>query len=196
MVKHRGEELKIKERIMTAFKDLSYTKGFYRVTMDEVAAKAGVSKRTIYRYFTSKDEIIETVLEYFLQSVSQRIDELSTQKDSPADILKEIVAVFRTEVSGFINPLVLQDLQQHYPYLWERIEAFRYKKLQNIISIILAEKNGKYTRKLDPRIATAAMIASIQAVVNPDFILKNNLTADETISQLIDLFEYGIIKSN
>lgn len=181
---------------MTAFKDLSYTKGFYRVTMDEVAAKAGVSKRTIYRYFTSKDEIIETVLEYFLQSVSQRIDELSTQKDSPADILKEIVAVFRTEVSGFINPLVLQDLQQHYPYLWERIEAFRYKKLQNIISIILAEKNGKYTRKLDPRIATAAMIASIQAVVNPDFILKNNLTADETISQLIDLFEYGIIKSN
>lgn len=163
--------------------------------MDELAAKTGVSKRTIYRYFSSKDEIIETMLDCFLKSLSQIIDDLGTQKDSPSDILRGIVNVFRTEVSNFVNPLVLQDLQQHYPYLWDKIEVFRYKKLQNIISIILAEKNEKYTRKLDPRIVTVAMMASIQAVLNPEFILKNNLTTDDIISQLIDLFEHGIIKS-
>jgi len=40
----------------------------------------------------------------------------------------------------------------------------------------------------------AAFIASIQAVINPEFILDNELTFEDSVRQLVELFMYGIIK--
>ena len=52
-----------KEQIIEVARQLFHKYGFKKVSMDEIAKEAGVTKKTIYSYFKSKEEL----LEYFIQ---------------------------------------------------------------------------------------------------------------------------------
>jgi AcrR family transcriptional regulator len=52
-----------RRRIVDAATKLFYTEGSGRVSVDAIAAKAGVTKRTIYYHFASKDELVTAYLE-------------------------------------------------------------------------------------------------------------------------------------
>ena len=184
----------MKERIISAFMDLSSTMGFYNVTMDELASRAGMSKRTIYRYFRSKEEIIEAVLDEFMSKVAGGIGQIIAKETRPADIIAGIVLYITQTARTFINPLVLKDLKVHYPELWQKIEHFRAEKIQGFIQFMVKGNRNEELRDIDPRIFAAAFIASIQAVVNPVFILDNDLTFEEAVKQLAELFVHGFLK--
>lgn len=62
--------MEIRERIIAAYSELARLQGFHAVTMDELAVRARVSKRTIYRYFRSKVEIIEATLDAFMAEIA------------------------------------------------------------------------------------------------------------------------------
>src|SRR3546814_2831493 len=52
-----------RERIVTAASKLFYSEGIRRVSMDAIAEKAGVTKRTLYYHFQSKDDLVAAYLE-------------------------------------------------------------------------------------------------------------------------------------
>ena len=162
--------------------------------MDELAAGAGLSKRTLYRYFRSKDEIIEATLDNLIAKLAAEIEGFLSARPKPAAIIAYIIQTMYQLGSDIVNPLILADLLQHYPHYWKKIDDFRIRKAQDIITSILDARNKTYTRELDPRIVTAAVLASIQAVVNPGFIISNGLTLEKTMSQLLDFFQYGFMK--
>lgn len=164
--------------------------------MDELAAEAGVSKRTLYRYFRSKEEMIEAVLEKLMANIESLIKEFVASHHKPDEIVAYMLRILHRIIQTFFHPLVLGDLQKHYPHYWEKIDQFRIKNVENIVKskLFLDEKNKELIRNLDPRIVTAAIIASIQAVANPDFIITNGLTAEDTLTQLMELFLYGLLK--
>ena len=69
----------IRERIIKACRDLAVEQGLRHFTMDELAQRAGVSKRTVYRYFDSKESIIEASLEQFMSEAATRAEDLLAQ---------------------------------------------------------------------------------------------------------------------
>ena len=52
-----------RNRILEGAYKLFRRKGYSRVTMDDIAAKASLTKRTLYHHFSSKDELLANVLE-------------------------------------------------------------------------------------------------------------------------------------
>ena len=181
------------EQIISALADLSRTRGFYRVTVDELAAQAGVSKRTIYRYFRSKDEIVEALMEKFMNTMAGEFDRIMESGEKPIDMLTGIVQFAHKARRSLINPLVMEDIRRYYPGVWDKLERFRAKKIQENFDKFLIDKNdGRYVGKVNPRILSAAFLASVQAVVNPDFILDHGLTFEETVKQVVELFMFGI----
>lgn len=176
--------------------ELAENRGFYRVTMDELAAESGISKRTLYRYFRSKDGIIEATLEKCMGDIASHIEEFATDHHKPEEIVKHLLHILHEVGQTILNPLVLNDLRRHYPHYWKKIDEFRMKKTQKVIQskFFLDERNKAYIRNLNPRIVTTAVLASIQAVANPEFIVSNGLTAEETLTQLMEFFLYGIMK--
>lgn len=175
---------------------MAITRGFYRVTMDDLALQAGVSKRTIYRYFESKEAVIEAVVDSFMVRMGKEVDEIIASQKTPEEILAHILGIFSTVGRQIINPLVMQDLRQHYPHHWKRIDTFRMGKAQMIIKAMLAEHNKAYIREIDPRIATTIVLASIQAVLNPEFILANGLSFETAMRQILAFFKHGFIKES
>lgn len=164
------------------------------MTVDEIAAQAGLSKRTVYRYFKSKDEIIEAVIDHFLASVSREVEIILDTKKTPEEVFTAILETFYRVGRNFINPVVMQDMRQHYPQYWEKIDRFRMARAQGLIKALLNGSAQAKARGLNPHIVTAIVLATIQAVLNPEFILSRGLTFQETIEQVIEFFKYGFLK--
>jgi len=169
-------------------------RGFHSVTMDEVAFQAGISKRTVYRYFRSKEEIIEAALDAFMAGVVKESERLIITEQDSASIISGFIKYIFTQGRFFASPQGLKDLQQYYPHLWQKIDVFRAGRIHIVIEAVLSRDKNEIIREIDPRIITAVILASIQAVVNPDFILKNGLTFEETVNQMSKLLIQAFFK--
>ncbi|HXW39688.1 MAG TPA: helix-turn-helix domain-containing protein [Xanthobacteraceae bacterium] len=74
-----------RRRIIDAAYGLFYRKGFLRVGVDAIAETAGVTKRTLYDHFTSKDELLRAVLEFHRQLALIRIENWGTRLSGDID---------------------------------------------------------------------------------------------------------------
>ncbi|MCL6635059.1 MAG: TetR/AcrR family transcriptional regulator [Peptococcaceae bacterium] len=181
-----------RRRIAGSLRELAVTRGLYGVTMDELAAHAGISKRTIYRHFDSKEEIITLAMEEFLHTVEKKVHQALESSSDPVEKITGVIKAITENIKLF-NPLVLHDLQKHYPRLWEKIEQFRAGKIQQIFEGLLAAGGQSCFRQVNPKIFTTALISSVRAVVNPAFIMENNLSPEETVQSLFTIFLYGVV---
>ena len=76
-----------RQRILEAAYGLFYAKGFARVSLDVVAETTGVTKRTLYYHFASKDELLAAVLEFQHGLAAERIAEWGERLPEDADAM-------------------------------------------------------------------------------------------------------------
>ncbi len=184
----------IRDRIMTACRDLSRVQGFHNMNMDELAARTGVSKRTIYRYFRSKEAIIAATLDTFMVEITGEIDRILLSEKDPSLILSSLLKYLFIHGQFVINPKSFNDLKQHYPHLWVKIDQFRMERIRSTLTFIAnSDAIAIKMNDIDFRIITAVFLASVQAVLNPDFVVANNLTFEETARQLGKLLLSSLI---
>ncbi|MEG6616650.1 TetR/AcrR family transcriptional regulator [Peptococcaceae bacterium 1198_IL3148] len=184
-----------KTKITQAFRELAYERGFYNATVDELAKRNNISKRTIYKHFNSKEQLIGTVIQQFIAETEAQVDLRLNSADNP---IEKITALARLvpERLTLLNPLMLRDLQIHYPQIWDQVEQFRAEKLKHIVNILMQGSQQGYFKEINPVIVTASLLATVRAVINPIFILENNLTMDQAFNAVFDTFLYGIVKNN
>ena len=68
------------EQILNAAKKLFTNYGFKKVSMDEIASEAGVTKKTVYTYFSSKDELLKYCIKEELQNMRKIIENVESKK--------------------------------------------------------------------------------------------------------------------
>lgn len=89
--------------ILTAARELFLADGFDRTSVDAVAARAGVSKRTVYDYFGDKQTLLRTVVDAVGQSlvttVRRIVDETLTDGTRAAD-LEDVLVAFSMRIAS------------------------------------------------------------------------------------------------
>lgn len=178
--------MEIRQRIISACRQLAYSKGFRNITVDEIAQNAGVSKRTVYRRFQSKDEILEATIDDFLQDVGGESDQLLNSGQDIQIIIYKIINYVIAGRKSIMSQRVMEDLNQYYPHLWQKINDFRMERIKTMIA--MAESQRAFNSQINPLILSTIISVSIEEVVNPEFIIKNNLNFEEVIAQVIAVF--------
>jgi AcrR family transcriptional regulator len=87
------------------------TKGFDLMTVDEVAAEAGIAKASLYKHFTSKEELAGAAMVRVLERSVQFVDSLRAQPDAtPLDQLKAVVRwTMQVQLQGAMPTLPSQN---------------------------------------------------------------------------------------
>jgi TetR/AcrR family transcriptional regulator len=80
------------EDIINAAEKVFFSKGIHNATMDEVAETAEYSKRTIYTYFTSKEQIYDAIISRAYQILNALYSE-AFQKKQPANGLEKVILI-------------------------------------------------------------------------------------------------------
>ena len=79
--------MEVKDRILVKAADLFCRYGIRTITMDEIASQLGISKKTIYQFFTDKDDMVSAVID---QEISHNEMECNYFRDSAKDAVQQI----------------------------------------------------------------------------------------------------------
>ncbi len=186
----------IKERVIKACQELILEYGYRGFSMDQLASQAGVSKRTLYRYFASRDAVIEATLDSFMQSMAEFADGLLNTEKDPVALIKAMFTAVTTQGQFVLNPRSMDDLRRFYPHLWTIIDDFRQERLRMIFALFSSRGYIKGQEQVNPTIALQVLSSSIQNVLNPDFLLNNGLSFQEACLDLSRLLLYGFLGSS
>ncbi len=168
------------------------TYGLRKFTMDEIAAELKVSKKTIYKYFKGKDDII---FEYFKEIIeSDKNDTLeSIKKDcSLVDKLNSIIYSYH-KYKLPVN--VLDEAHKFYYGEWEKIQELKDFKL-NLIEMIVKEgmEAGIIKSDIELHIISSILESVSNTFLDYKFLSKNDMTMKEAMKQVMTILLYGILK--
>jgi len=192
---HNDQAPALRARILGAGKELFFSRGFVRVTADEIAAQIGISKATLYKEFESKEEILRAVVRDFMNEIIGRVEALI--HDDTLSFVERLVALFAF-VGGRISqfgPLLVRDLQKSAPLVWKEIDDFRRDKILTNFKIILAagHKQGLFRSDIDMDLLLRMFLKLVEEFVNPAEILRSGRTPAETFESVIKVFFQGIL---
>lgn len=142
--------------------------GIRGVTMDDVAAEFGISKKTLYQYFSDKEDLVSEVVNYFLEN-----PELNLKVRNNENAIDNIFAVRRhvAHILKFYNNNIEFDLKKWYPELFKRVhEAKRQRIFENTIeNLKLGMAQGWYRKDLEPYFIAKLQVGRMLYTLNPDY---------------------------
>ena len=118
----------IKERIIGAASVRFIEEGFSPVPVDEIAGSLGISKKTFYKHFASKDELLLVVTDRLLAEVHAEFRAIAEADTGFLEKFEALVTFLGQRLSRLSRPL-MRDLQRHSPGVWARVERFRRERI-------------------------------------------------------------------
>ena len=167
--------------------------GFYKTTMDELAKELKISKKTIYKHFPSKEDLVKAVVENLKIYIEKNVREIIETQDNAVVKLYKFSELIARRVSN-IGEIWLNDLRVYGTHIWVEIESFRKAMIQNNLELILSQGKKEELIVDKPNVIILTIIlSSAQGVVNPDFILHNNLSLSNAVTHTLDIIFNGIL---
>lgn len=93
-----AESPKKRQIVEAAFK-LFKARGFYATGVDLIMQTASVSKRTLYKYFPTKNDLIVAVLDYYRTTYAENLSQILNQKNKSSR--EKILAIFEDAKKWF-----------------------------------------------------------------------------------------------
>jgi AcrR family transcriptional regulator len=182
-----------KKKILDICKNKFLKDGFYKITMDEIASSMRMSKKTIYKNFKSKDELVKQLVYQMLDQIHTNVNMILESKNDALTKFKNIIMLLSATIVK-MSESWLRDIQNHHLELWKQIDKFRSEKMPIFISQIVKQgKIDKVFYDYPSEIMLTIFIASIRSVVNPQFILQNKFSVKEALETTIDILMNGIL---
>jgi len=185
--------MEVKERILTKAAELFMRYGIRSITMDEIAAQLGISKKTIYQFFTDKDDMVAAVIDL---EIGKNEAECIQFRDDSENAVHQIFLALESleEMLKYTNPLMLYDLEKHHPRSFNKLREYKYRFLYKVIlenlQAGIAEENYRPDINLD--VAVKWRIESAFLVFNPDLFPHSKYQISEVNFELAILFLHGV----
>lgn len=116
-------------KILDVAMRLFHSNGIKGVKMDDVARELGISKRTLYEIYPTKEELIFETFKRTIEKTSEEFTERISSISDTMDILAEFVQQKVSQMKG-VNPNLFEELRS-YPRVNEYIEAYKIRHNQN-----------------------------------------------------------------
>lgn len=180
-----------KNEIINAAEKLFFSKGYSNSTMDEIAMEAGFTKRTLYSYFASKEEIYEKIVErgyiilnlLFLQALdkNRRFSEISKIRALGYSFLE-----FQGEYQGYFKTIFESECSYAGS---EELEQIIIELLQNCIREGI--RKGEIIDTVDEVSISLILWSTIMGFVST-FIRKEAYIKEHFKKEVKDVIENGI----
>lgn len=112
----------MKDKIIKKATEMFLRIGFKSVTMDDIAGEMGISKKTIYKYFSNKEALVEEGTEVVHQNIHRMMDEVIAKGYNAIEENFQMREMFKEMFKSFDQSPAYQ-LKKHYPEIYERMMA-------------------------------------------------------------------------
>ena len=172
------------------------TDGIKSFTVESLASKLAMSKKTIYEYFPKKEVLIKKIIDFRMKKLTKEFSLIiDKEKDAAVQFVK--IREHNIKFANKINLKKLTYLKTRYPNIWKIIEKYRLDR-KNIYRQIfmLAKKQGYLRGDLNPEVCAALYINIFNSTFQPDFMNDNNLTINLAANHLQEILSNGFFNKN
>ena len=184
--------------ILQAAEEVLTEKGYHDTSMDEIAARVGVAKGTVYLHFPSKEDLVFALFERDLAAFLQTVEQVVSSTATPRAKLETI---FRCMYQGLLGKR-MQLLLTLYTSLDIRKDLIEKKaqvhtcleRLTAQITTLLEE--GKAAGEFDPAIPTEVMLTIFFSLLSPRgykrLVVDGQMPLDDLVTYLERVYFKGI----
>ena len=183
------------QRIVEAARAHFFSHGFRSVTMDDLAAELGISKKTLYAHFPGKTALLEAVLADKFAGVSATLDQITREHSHDFSVaLHELLAATQRELDE-IKPPFVRDMRQKAPHVFKMVERRRADLIQRHFGKLFVEgqRTGMVRKDIPANLMIEILLATVQAIVNPAKVEELGLTPKSGFSAIVKVVLEGVI---
>ena len=183
------------QRIVTAARRHFFAHGFRSVTMDDLAEELGMSKKTLYAFFPSKDALLRSVLLDKFRSVELDLDRVASASSTDVlDSLHQLLACVQWHAEE-IQPPFVRDIRREAPEMFQLVQSRRRDVIQRHFGKILDEgrKAGIFRKDISTRLMIEILLGATEAIMNPPKMAELGLTPKIGFLNIITVVLEGVL---
>lgn len=182
-------------RIVAAARRDFFAHGFARCTMDDLAQALGMSKKTLYAHFPTKEALVDVLV---AAKTRETADAVRAAVEAPGLAFGARVHAMMAQCLGHlaeISPVFLRDLERQLPAVYARIEAVRRDVLPKVWGRLLAEgvAAGLVRRELEPAFVSEFALLAVQGLLRPEALERHALRPPEVLDRVLSIIFAGIL---
>jgi AcrR family transcriptional regulator len=185
-------DIEDKQRIVEVASKRFRQVGISKVTLDEIASELGMSKKTVYKFFPSKEELLAAVVHEMMNGLRAMVEGIVASNKSFTEKLPEILGHLGRQI-GTTSKQFLIDLQRFTPELWKEMDRFRRERiLTNVRQLFLqAKEEGIFRKDLNIDLFLLLFISSVQGIVNPQVLSEHSFSMNEALDGIFNVILEG-----
>jgi AcrR family transcriptional regulator len=198
-----SKKIDIESKILDTAYQLFLKQGYKNTTMDDIAKQLSMSKKTIYKYFPGKLEMLASAFDDLKKKLSHKVESLVESSYIPfAAKLKSMLSIVAADLAP-INPELLQDLREHAPEIWEALRTYiresAFLRFQKLIEEGIEKK--LIAQHVNKNLVVLMYTSVIQNLIDPKFLSQFpanmqeslRMSPSEVYDQAINILYQGIL---
>ncbi len=175
------------EPMLEQIKELFFEFGIKNLNMDEISRKLGISKKTLYRFVKSKEDLIAKLFEYEeIKGIKLSCEIGKLNVNAIEKLFKVSLMVFE-EMKRF-NPMIMFELRKYYEQLFNEFHNRKLVQISQSMQINLKQgiEEGLYRADLNIEAVVALFINYLIEIHNSDMCKTVNLSFDDLFKVMFE----------
>jgi AcrR family transcriptional regulator len=162
--------------------------------MDDVAKHLGMSKKTIYDFFSDKEDLVNQVLIHEHEHDCAFLNAINGRKLNAVEELFEVYKMINTMFKEY-NPSMMFDVRKYYPDLFTKIRSIRRIKMYDSVfnNLNKGKEEGIYRMDMDSVIIAKLHVIRTESFFDNDIFTQDEMTSFKLFHEVFVYHLYGIL---
>jgi AcrR family transcriptional regulator len=163
----KKEKSFLRDNLLEHSEEMFIRHGITCLTMDHIAKKLGMSKKTIYSLVRDKSHLVLEVIERYVQKEKKINEKIRLTAQNPIEEMVLVMAHILQQTKE-LNPQVVFDLQKYYPESWQVYHHYRNSYMIEFISANIKKgvENGFYRSDFNIDMITKFYIGALNIITD------------------------------
>jgi len=181
-------------KILSASAELFSQYGFKTITMDDIARRAGISKKTLYQHFANKQEVVNDSVIWYKNQMTELCNSTLNDAENAIDAMVRMMAYFDT-MNKRINPMAMFEMQRFFPDAYKTFRELLVSKDVVMMrdNILQGIAEGLYRDNINADLLARYKLETSMLVLQPNLLVSDRNDLMSVALEIGEHFLYGIM---
>jgi len=186
--------MEVLEKILTSSIELFSQYGFKSITMDDIARRAGISKKTLYQHFANKQEVVNETVAWYKNNTTESCMVVLSGAENAVEAMVRIIAFFDTMYKR-INPMAVFEMQRFFPDAYRQFRELLLERDVALVkdNILQGIGEGLYRAEVNADLMARYRIETSLMALQPTLMVNDRNTLMSVALELGEHFMYGMM---
>lgn len=185
--------MELRDRILKTSRERFFKYGIRNVTTKDISEALGISKKTLYNEFDSKDSIVTEITCTYFQDHALRCYEIIQNAENAVEEIMVMMEYIKKTLNR-LNISMVHDLMKYHPEGFRALEKHRSEHIGKLLNenLIRGKREGLYRNNLDNKVVMRLKTILMDVIPDEKYFSTDEFNIPKVHTELMTHFFYGI----